>query len=209
MDEETLNKTLKQQYAELPNEIKQVVKSEALHDYVEEFARQRRLTISQMRLVENEFMMVLIGLERLPDLRENLLEHTDLDENLVDMIYTLVYENIFEPLEESFQSLYRRQDAAEQLAGMDGDVGIKSEEDLDRESLLKGIEEPEEAKPRGNNYQSNQTTMSELSEDKNRPTDDPSEGETVAPKEAQKEAKERGYQGGDDPYREPFDEQKE
>ncbi len=202
MDDETLNNLIASQFENLPTQLQQEVRSSALHDYIEEFAKERGLTVQQMNILENEFMLVLLGIERLDELHDNLLEHTDLDGHLVDQAYILVYENVLEPLEESLQSLYRRQDAAEQLSS-NGDGSIaKSEEELDRDQILKEIEEPEKAQTRGKNYQSNQITMSELKDDKSRPSEEPTSQEE---RDTAKEAERRGYTGGDDPYREPLE----
>ena len=203
MDEETLTTLIKEQARDLPPSLQRAVSSPAVRDYVEEFARARNLTIEQMNTLENEFTLILLGIERLDDLRDNLLEHTDLDEYLVDQVYTLVFENVIAPVEEELRSLYRRQDAAEELATAGDANAAQSTEELDRDAILRDIEEPEHSRPRGDDYQSNETTMSQLSEDKNHPSDEPTEAEEQAARDLTKEAAERGYEGGDDPYREP------
>ena len=134
MDNET-EKIIEEQMKVLPEDVKQAIISVDYKTKLQDITKRQRLLIDQAGKLEMETTLVMIGLEPLADYMDNLQREMDLPPVRAKEIAMDVNENIFKPIRVSLQKMNG-------VTNQDSEVKSNEEENLDRDQVLKEIENP-------------------------------------------------------------------
>lgn len=181
MDEDQLTQdVITTQLDKIPQGIKGLIKNGDIRGNIEQFASVRGLSTEVARAVENEVMLVLLGLQDRENLFKNIKENVDIKDEDAQSLLTKINQVLLSPLEDSFAQMKKQQQAEEALTGDEDEEYLQT---LNRDDVLAEIENPRPGNVR----------MEKMG-----PSDERPVTETL-PKE---DLEERGYSGGADPYRE-------
>ena len=101
----------------MPSEIKELIDMGIFDDVIKEAVLQYQLTAKQQVLLENETLLVLMGLSGQSELTEHLQKALDLDNTKAALIYGYLKQELFdlayEPLEEAERQLAMQSDSDE------------------------------------------------------------------------------------------------
>jgi len=172
MDEYTLIQELKHYYAELPEDLRSMFRSQNTIAWLDDVASRRRLSVEQTIAAENEILMVLLGITNTEHLADAIAQSAGLDTADAELIAQKAHDVVIHDARDELSALSRRAHAATELASQ-SDTNRETEEDwshMKREQLLSEIENPTPSTPR-----------------------------------APDDVEARGYDEGEDPYREPVE----
>jgi hypothetical protein len=137
MDSET-QKTIDEQIARLPDDVRQAIISVDYKAKLQEITKRQKLLIDQAGKLEMETTLVMIGLEPLSDYMDNLQREMELPPVRAKEVAMDVDENIFKPIRVSLQKM--NEGTIEERAP--AKTIADEETDLDRNQVLNEIENP-------------------------------------------------------------------
>ena len=147
------------QFPTLPKELQDFILHGEIRERINEFASLRGLNAETTATIENEVMLVFLGLAKREDLLKNIQENTTIKEGDAQSLASKISQVLFSPLEDAFRDLERHQEAEDSLSEAIEPTPpstqqntpqvpsqpLENEEDihaLDRDSLLSEIENP-------------------------------------------------------------------
>jgi len=158
MDTET-EKVIEEQLKKLPANIKQAIANIDMSSYLQELGTKYNLHIDQLGTLSTEIWLVMLGLETFEEFSGNLRKNVGLREGLTESITQDINQRIFLNIRAELQEIQESQ----KTATLDTDMT----ENLNREDVLQGIEEPHKA--------STDTTLSQIAVPLKPPTPPPSD----------------------------------
>jgi len=123
---------LKEYIDKLPSELKQAIFSIDYQKQLQEVARRNKLLIDQAGKLEAETTLVMAGMEPLKDYIANLIKNVELSRDKAIIVAHDVDELIFKNIREELRKINEEDEKEEK----------KEEEDLTKEKILEGIENP-------------------------------------------------------------------
>lgn len=107
----TVPEELKKRYFELPEALRDAIASSDLEKKLQAIASRHELHLDRWELLENEVMLVLLGIQPAEALQENIVKEAGLPEDVASQLASDIALEIFEPIR---QSLEENIDAAEE-----------------------------------------------------------------------------------------------
>lgn len=135
-----LNEDLKKQFDRLPAEIQQAILDTNLSEKLQQITRDNKLMIDQAGSLQVETILVLLGLQPLNSYIDNIKQNVGLSDEEAKSVAKSVDELIFVNIRESLKKINKE--------SLEGDI-IEEKTDtnnLERESLVSGIENPSSIK---------------------------------------------------------------
>ncbi len=99
---------MKAQWEKLPNEIRAAILATDLQEKLRAMARSRSLRVDEAGIVENETMLVLLGLEHPNDYVSNLERELHVSRDVAETIAKDVNENVFMPVHDAIIALHKK-----------------------------------------------------------------------------------------------------
>jgi len=134
MDDKEIQDTIARQIGKLPLDVKDAVFSVDYSATLDQITKKNRLLIDQAGKLETETTLVMVGLEPLADYKKNILKNLEVDEKTADTIIIDVNDLIFKKIRISLQKMNKEM----------GEEEFLEESNIKRESILSGIENPNE-----------------------------------------------------------------
>ncbi len=104
----TSDSIIQERFKKLPAPIQEMVTSPDTQRLVQDIGKRYGLHIDEMGALENELIIVLLGLEMPQALPHNVMKATHLKEEEAMKIATELNEKLLEPLREEFRLLYKK-----------------------------------------------------------------------------------------------------
>jgi hypothetical protein len=112
--EQDTQKVLQEQIAKLPPEVQDAVISPTLREKITEVGKKYALHIDQIGKLEDETVLVMIGLANPTDFVENLTAHVSLEKSVADKVAADVSDQIFLPIREAMKKFMDEEDKGKQ-----------------------------------------------------------------------------------------------
>lgn len=132
MDDET-KKILKEAFDRLPKDLQEAILSTDISAKLSQISEKNGLRTDQGTALENEVIMTIMNLEPIEDLLSNVKENLEVNSQKAGEIVSDINELIFKSIRSSMQAIQESDNKAEE----------KEEENLDRNEILREIENPE------------------------------------------------------------------
>lgn len=132
MDQE-LENLIKERYETLPPDLKKTLATLPIRKLVQDIATEAGLHVDQAGDLYTETVLVLLGAEKMKDYERNVQDNLHISSPLAQMILRLTNEKIFTLVRESLKAMQDLQESSPE----------SDEEILDKDSILKDIENPE------------------------------------------------------------------
>ena len=98
-------KIIEEQVKKLPQEVKDALASENLHNSVVAIGQKHHLHVDQVGLLENEVVLVMMGLVNPVDLPGELVKELAIETTVADSIAGEVSNSIFMPIREAMKNI--------------------------------------------------------------------------------------------------------
>lgn len=146
---------LKDQFKKLPKDIQDAILAVDLRSKMQFITKKNNLHIDQAEALENEAVFVLLGLEHPSSLVANIAKHAEVAKEKAEAIAEDLNREIFLKVRDSLKKIFEEREEGEgssflagslsaDEAGLLGKAGEKTEEEeLDREKILREIEDKE------------------------------------------------------------------
>ncbi len=107
--EQEIKNLLKERFDRLPSVVQQAIQSANLHTQIEEISKRHQLHIDQMGNVEDEVILVMLGLEDAGDFANNLVTNAQITKDAATGIAQEVENQIFLPIRGYMQKFMEEQ----------------------------------------------------------------------------------------------------
>ena len=150
-DNQLTQEVVLEQFNKIPHELQEFIKNVNIREEIGKFTSIRQLSSEITQQIENEVMLILLGLESNKDLFKNIKDNVDIKEDDAQSITTKIRQVLFSSLEEAFDQMESRQEAEENLMETRERETLKpqvaeiadEEVNLDRKDILTEIENPQ------------------------------------------------------------------
>lgn len=122
-----LDEQMKERFAELPKVVQDSITSASVQKHLQELARTHKLHLDQWTTLENEVMLVLLGLIPTTELQSNIQSELNIDTATATALAADISRVVFEPI---------RQELERQLDHPDAKAVVTSGADQMREQML-------------------------------------------------------------------------
>ncbi len=145
MDQDT-QKIIEDRFRELPEQIREVITESGWEKTIRNIVSKNGLRIDQGSVIEHETLLIMLGFETPEDYLNNLINEAEIKPEIAskiaqevsDQIFSLIRAKIIEKTEsEEVEEIHQQK--------------TKAETNLERENILKEIEDPEENQVKPNN----------------------------------------------------------
>ncbi|HZS43242.1 MAG TPA: hypothetical protein VFA52_03440 [Candidatus Paceibacterota bacterium] len=137
---EEIFKIIEPQLQNLPSNIKEAILNNDIGAKLAEISKKHQLHIDQADILENETLMILVGLESADEYLNNLVRELRIPRDKASLIVDDVNNSIFSSIKSSLQTMaekIKEEDAQEARQS-----NTESEQNLNKDNLLREIEEP-------------------------------------------------------------------
>lgn len=134
MNEETSENLITEKFATLPKVVREAIINSSWQEKVRDIVKKYNLRIDQGMTIEQETFLVMLSIEKPDDFTANLVREAVITEPIAKMISVEIGQKVFDSIKSELVKLTEEKEIVEE---------VKKEEDLDAESILKDIEEPE------------------------------------------------------------------
>ncbi len=109
-----IRRELKTRYELLPEDIQKVIMDEGYQTKLIEIAKAQKLTYEELGLLETETTMVLLGMRKPEDYRDQVQYQLKKNDPAIDSLVNAVNEQVFAPIRSSLEKVYAERNEAEQ-----------------------------------------------------------------------------------------------
>jgi hypothetical protein len=136
--------TIKEYYNALPPEVKEAIQAVDLGQKVRQIANENKLHIDQSGALQTEVMLAMLGIEETENFTNNIQSNLAISKDLALKITREVGEKIFDGIRFHLQQLHKKEVGDTLTANnMPPKEGEGEHEQISREDVLRGIENPE------------------------------------------------------------------
>ncbi len=139
-----------EKYKELPSDVRGAIFAVDSIASIEEIGKKYKLSVDKIGNLSNEIRMLMLGITEPPEFIPNISRRLGVDKNIAREITKEVNEKIFSKIRESLKKIHNIKEEAEERGGGQVEETAKPApveppvpKGLDRNEILKGIENPE------------------------------------------------------------------
>lgn len=141
--EQDTQKIIEDRFRELPESIREVITESGWEKIIRNIVSKNGLRIDQGSVIEHETLLIMLGFETPEDYLNNLINEAEIKPEIASKIAQEVNEQIFSLIRAKIIEKTETEEVAEKKT--------KTETSLERENILKEIEDPEEVLIKPNN----------------------------------------------------------